>query len=138
MSNGIQSLSPDEVATQIKNGLKLNVYRNMYGDLVHNYIPAKPKVIRLRIVLVETYKLSSFLSAYGAGRTIKTFSLLPGEKTKISVKTYHKTETSSKQASSILDSYTKESSEDFENAVSSENYTKQNESESFEYHAGRG
>ncbi|MFF3024557.1 hypothetical protein ACFVRR_18200 [Gottfriedia sp. NPDC057948] len=135
LSNGIQSISPDEVATQIKNGLKLNVYRNMFGDLVHNYIPAKPKVIRPRIVLVETYKLSSFLGAYGAGRTIKTFSLLPGEKTKISVKTYHKTETSSKQASSILDSFTSESSSDFENAVSSENSTKQNESESFEYHA---
>ncbi|MFF2875084.1 hypothetical protein ACFVR2_02050 [Gottfriedia sp. NPDC057991] len=135
LSNGIQSISPDEVATQIKNGLKLNVYRNMFGDLVHNYIPVKPKVIRPRIVLVETYKLSSFLGAYGAGRTIKTFSLLPGEKTKISVKTYHKTETSSKQASSILDSFTSESSEDFENAVSSENSTKQNESESFEYHA---
>ncbi|MGG0176412.1 hypothetical protein [Gottfriedia acidiceleris] len=135
LSNGIQSISPDEVATQIKSGLKLNVYRNMFGDLAHNYIPAKPKVIRPRIVLVETYKLSSFLGAYGAGRTIKTFSLLPGEKTKISVKTYHKTETSSKQASSILDSFTSESSSDFENAVSSENSTKQNESESFEYHA---
>lgn len=34
-----------------------------------------------RLLLVETYRLSSFPTRYGAGRTIKTFSLLPGERT---------------------------------------------------------
>ena len=40
---------------------------------------------------------------------MKTFTLLPGERTKISIKTYTKTETEAKEASSILDSVTDES-----------------------------
>lgn len=134
LSNTLKNIETKDVAKNLKNGLKLNIYKNMYGELSSNFIPAKP-VIRPRLVLVETYRLSTYLGSYGAGRTLKTFSLLPGEKTKISVKTYHKTESSSKEASSILDSFTKESSEDFERSVSSENSSKQNESESFEYHA---
>ncbi|MBK6267338.1 hypothetical protein JKA74_20010 [Marivirga sp. S37H4] len=134
ISNTLSNLKIDDVAHQLKSGLKLNVYKNMFGELTSNYIPIKPE-LRPRIVLVETYKLSSFLGSYGAGRTLKTFSLLPGEKTKISINTYHKTETTSKAASSILDSFTKESSEDFEKSVASENSAKQNESENFEYHA---
>ena len=46
-----------------------------------------------RLILVESYRLSSYLGNYGAGRTLKTFSLLPGEKTKLSIKNYTKTET---------------------------------------------
>jgi hypothetical protein len=134
-SSTLSNVTINEVSQQFKAGYKLNIYRTQYGELTSNYIPSKPAVIRPRIVLVETYKLSTFLGSYGAGRTIKTFSLLPGEKTKLSVKTYHKTETTSNETSSILDSFTKESSDDFERTVTSENSTKQNESESFEYHA---
>jgi hypothetical protein len=135
ISTSLSGIKIDEVSQQLKAGSKLNIYRNMFGELTSNYIPIKPTVIRPRIVLVETYKLSTFLGSYGAGRTIKTFSLLPGEKTKLSIKTYHKTESTRNEASSILDSFTKESSEDFEESVSSENSAKQNQEESFEYHA---
>ena len=135
ISDSLSNIKADEVTQQLKSGFKLIIYKNMFGELTSNYIPIKPPELRPRLVLVETYKLSTFLGSYGAGRTLKTFSLLPGEKTKISVKTYHKTETSSKEASSILDSFTKESSDDFEKSVSSENSSKQNDSESFEYHA---
>lgn len=93
--------------------------RNLYGtyDLVFVKPPTKP---RPRIVLVETYRLSSYLGNYGAGRTIKTFSLFPGEKTTISIKTYKSTESTEKSASSILDSFTEESASEFETAISSE------------------
>ncbi len=134
ISASLANINVSDVSQKIKSGRKLNIYRNMFGELDSNYIPAKP-ALRPRLVLVETYKLSSFLGSYGAGRTLKTFSLLPGEKTKISIKTYHKTEASSKEASSILDSFSKESAEDFERSVSSENSSKQNNSENFEYHA---
>ena len=77
----------------------------MYGPLSYNYID-DPVTVTPRVYLVETYRLSSFLGVYGAGKTIKTFSLFPGEKTKISVKTYAKRETDAKDASSILDSFT--------------------------------
>lgn len=86
-----------------------------------------------RLILVESYRLSSYLGGYGAGRTIKTFSLLPGEKTKISIKTYTKTESDAKSASSILDSFTQESSDDFELSMGKEQSDKQNYNESFNY-----
>lgn len=86
-----------------------------------------------RLILVESYRLSSYLGGYGAGRTIKTFSLLPGEKTKISIKTYTKTEADAKSASSILDSFTQESSDDFELSMGKEQSDKQNYNESFNY-----
>ncbi|HEU4594717.1 MAG TPA: Ig-like domain-containing protein [Pyrinomonadaceae bacterium] len=86
-----------------------------------------------RLILVESYRLSSYLGGYGAGRTIKTFSLLPGEKTKISIKTYTKTEADAKSASSILDSFTQESSDDFESSMGKEQSNKKNYDESFNY-----
>ncbi|MET0395367.1 MAG: Ig-like domain-containing protein [Longimicrobiaceae bacterium] len=86
-----------------------------------------------RIILVESYRLSSYLGNYGAGRTLKTFSLLPGEKTKLSIKTFTKTEIDAKQASSILDSYSDESSVDFETATGKEQANKANYDESSKY-----
>jgi hypothetical protein len=89
-----------------------------------------------RLILVESYRLSSYLGRYGAGRTLKTFSLLPGEKTKISVKTYTKTETDAKNASSVLDSFTNESADDFEKSMADEQSNKKNYDESFNYKVG--
>ena len=66
-----------------------------------------------------------FLGNYGAGRIIKTFTLLPGEATKISIKTYTKTEAQQKSSSSILDSFTEESSQDFESSVQQEQSNKE-------------
>ena len=89
-----------------------------------------------RFILVENYRLSSYLGSYGAGRTLKTFSLLPGEKTKISVKSYTRSETDAKDASSILDSFTDESSTDFEKSMADEQSNKKNYDETWNYKVG--
>jgi Bacterial Ig domain len=89
-----------------------------------------------RLIIVESYRLSSHLGRYGAGRTLKTFSLLPGEKTRISLKTYTKSETDAKDASSILDSFTNESAIDFETSMADEQSNKKNYDESFQYKVG--
>ena len=44
-----------------------------------------------RLLIVETLNLSSFLGNFGAGRVLKTYSLLPGESASISVKSYTRT-----------------------------------------------
>jgi hypothetical protein len=93
----------------------------------------QPVSRRPRLFLIENYRLSSYLGQYGAGRTIKTFSLLPGEKTKISVKTYLKTAQQAKEASSILDSVTSESTKDFETSLGKEQSDKKNYQESSSY-----
>ena len=130
----LTKINADEVASMMEAGKRLNVYRTMYGSLTYNYVD-EPVIVTPRLYLVETYRLSSFLGAYGAGKVIKTFSLFPGEKTKISVKTYTKKETDAKSASSILDSFTQESSDDFENSVQKEVSDKKAYDKSFEYHA---
>ena len=89
-----------------------------------------------RFILVENFRLSSYLGNYGAGRTLKTFSLLPGEKTTISVKTYTKTETDAKNASNILDSFSEESSKDFEDTMAAEQSNKKSYDETWNYKVG--
>lgn len=95
--------------------------------------PRPPEQIFPKIMFFEKLQISTFLGNYGAGRVIKTHSLFPGEKTKISVKNYQKTVTkeSSKVnfGSSILDSVTEEAAVDFENSVQSETSSKYTESE---------
>jgi hypothetical protein len=131
--NILAKIDPDVVSQRIRAGERLNIYRNMYGDFNYNFIP-EPKQARPRLYLVEIYRLSSFLGDYGAGRTLKTFSLLPGEKTKISIKTYTKTTADFKSASSILDSFTDESAASFEKEIRDEESDKRNEAESDEYY----
>ena len=81
-------------------------------------IPTEPKP---GIYLVETFRLSNFLGDYGAGRTVKTFSLLPGERSHISITTYKNVTTTTTSASSIFDSYTEDTADEFESSIQSEN-----------------
>ncbi len=136
VSPKLEQLDPGEVSVMMKEGKRLNIYRSLFGTLTYNYIP-EPDIAdaQPRILLVETYRLSSYLGSYGAGRTVKTFTLLPGEKTKISVRTFLKTETERKSASSILDSFSQESADDFEQSLQEEQTDKTTGAESFEYHA---
>ena len=69
------------------------------------------------------------------GRTLKTFTLLPGEKTTISLQTYKRRTEDARRASSILDSYSKESANDFESSVQREQSNKSNVAKSFAYRA---
>lgn len=124
-----------DVATKVAAGFRLVRYRDLGGKPAVKTLPPLPPAPRPRLLLVEIYTLSSFLGSYGAGRVLKTFSLLPGEKTKISVKSYTRRTEDEKAASSILDSFTQESADDFEKSMSAEQSDKQSESENFEYHA---
>ncbi|MDC8005406.1 hypothetical protein POV27_15185 [Aureisphaera galaxeae] len=92
--------------------------------------PPKEK-ISPKILFYERVQISNYLGNYGAGKVIKTFSLFPGEKTKISIKTYKESLTSEEQnsGSSILDSTSEEAASDFQNSLMSESSLKHNEEE---------
>ena len=90
-------------------------------------VPVQP--LDRRLLLIEKISITSFLGNFGAGRLVKTFSLLPGEQTVISVDSYTKDETTAKSASSILDSTATECGADFEDTVNSENDTKASNSD---------
>jgi hypothetical protein len=57
-----------------------------------------------QIAIVETWQISSFLGTYGLGRTLQTFTLLPGEQTTITVDTWRTDAASREDSSSIFDS----------------------------------
>src|SRR5690606_35255105 len=65
------------------------------------------------LFLVQVVGISSFLGDYGLGKTVKTFTLLPGEVTNIHTRTWRATEESKSQASSIIDSYDESAQERF-------------------------
>ncbi len=90
--------------------------------------------LRQRLLLVESCTLSSYLGRYGAGQVVKTFTLLPGESTMISVSTFNKVSTTSKSASSILDSFSDQSATDFENTLAAEQHHDEAQKETFNYH----
>lgn len=71
-------------------------------------------------VVIEEYRTCSYLGDYGAGRTVKTFTLLPGERTTISVRTY-KDKTSTKAFSqNVIDSYSESSATELEKIIGEE------------------
>ncbi|HEY7076485.1 MAG TPA: hypothetical protein VH418_14000 [Solirubrobacteraceae bacterium] len=57
-----------------------------------------------RLALVETWELRSRLGDYGLGRTLQTFSLLPGERTTITVETWRSEAATRDDATTIFDS----------------------------------
>lgn len=85
--------------------------------------------------LVETYGISAFLGDYGLGRTIRTFSLLPDEETKISIKTWRSTTQKIAKASSVIDSFTDTAASRFTNTVQRETTDKFNRNNKLDWHA---
>ncbi|MFC8434504.1 hypothetical protein [Streptomyces sp. NPDC057253] len=57
-----------------------------------------------RLALVETWELRSFLGDYGLGRTLQTFSLLPGERQTITVETWRTSAATREDSSSVFES----------------------------------
>lgn len=93
--------------------------------------PTPPKP---RFFIVERYGISSFLGDYGMGRTVKTFTLLPGESTTISLKTWQSTEESIQESSSIIDSHEQSARDRFADKVQNETTDKATKSKTEEWH----
>jgi len=95
---------------------------NLAGHNVIQFRP-KPTTVNPEITMVEHYRVNTYLRRYGAGETIKTFSLLTGEKTTISIKTYKQTVTNKKDVQNVLDSFSDESASDLETIAEQESNT---------------
>lgn len=95
----------DYIAAQVANGLIPELVTRFGGKVMMVFSP-KP-TLKLRIAIVEHLKMCSFLGDYGAGKTVKTFSLLPGERTTITVRSYKdKTSSYVKSSSTTTNEYT--------------------------------
>jgi len=108
-------------------------YKTMGNSLKLRFLKVPLEPIP-RLILIETYKLTTFPGDYGAGAVIKTFSLLPREETQLTIKTWKETTETTKTASSILDSFTEEKADEFEDSVQTENSNTSKMEESNSYH----
>ncbi|WP_237213731.1 hypothetical protein [Falsiroseomonas oryziterrae] len=116
------------VADQIRATGLLQVMRRNWAGL-DVAVPIDPaEASRPELMIIEVFGVSSFMGNYGVGRTVRTFTLLPGEETKISLKTWRSSETTVKEASSIVDSQTESASERFGEKVQDETSTKSTQS----------
>lgn len=95
--------------------------------------PAEPP--KPALFIVQVIGISAFLGDYGLGKTVKTFSLLPGETTTISTRTWRATEASVALASSIIDSYTESAADRFAETVMTETTDSATQSQTENWHA---
>lgn len=124
----IAGVSIHTIINQITKGRRPLISKNLYGKPVMTFLP-KPPAPEPKLTLVLHYKMATFPGNYGAGRTLKTFTLLPGEKTTISITNFKHDETVSEQSKSVLDSFSESSAQDFQNTVENQN-TSDTESQS--------
>jgi len=120
----------NEIVSKAEKGFVIAPYKTFGGTINYAYVKEAPensideKEVRPRFVIIEHYKLSSFFGNYGAGKTISTFSLWPGEETRLYIRNWRRTEEKKKEASSIFDSYTTESADEFGSDLQKENSNK--------------
>lgn len=92
--------------------------------------------------LIETYAITSSAGDYGLGRTVRTFSLFPGETTEIVVKTWRSDKATRSEASSIVDSFGTTSADRFntelEKQAGTSSSVETSQGYSSEWHAGGG
>lgn len=121
--NLIGALQPQSMARDILNNKIPLLYTGFTEIPSYETIPA-PQEKEPRLMLVEEYRVSTYLGDYGAGKTLKTFSLLPGEQTTISIKTFRHKEGLRKASKSILESKSQSAASSFENEVAKEQWNK--------------
>jgi hypothetical protein len=99
-----------------------------YGSQVQ--IVPRPPVPQPVLYIIEEYKTTSFLGDYGAGETVKTFSLLPGEKHTITVRSFREKTSTQMRSDNVMDSFSQSSAKEFENLLQEEKQTQNSESTS--------
>lgn len=119
MEPSIAGVNVSEIADKITKGFKPVLERNIVGTVKIIYVP-KPIQLIPEIILTLKLKSCSYLGDYGAGQTLKTFSLLPGEKTTITIRNWERNETTKKEASSVLDSISESSANELQTIVNQE------------------
>lgn len=92
-------------------------------------VPAEPAPAPA-LFLVEEYRVTSRYGSYGLGRTVRTFSLLPGETTELSVETWRTDETKAVQSSSVVDSFSTKAAERFSSKLETKAATQTSDSRS--------
>jgi hypothetical protein len=84
------------------------------------HVVSTPTTPNPSLFIVEEYSVASYLGNFGAGKVVRTFSLLPGEKTTITVKTFKETETTRSRSDNAVDSFSQSSANELEKQLEQE------------------
>lgn len=115
----IGQVGEDNIADQIVKRRRPQLYRNLFGRVLTRFIP-EPTAAEPKIIIAFHYKMSSYLGDYGAGRTLKTFGLLPGERTTISIRNFTQIEEIKRRTESVLDSFSESSASELQSMIDTE------------------
>jgi len=115
----ISDISIAEILNQVNKGKRPILKRNFYGKPVFTFFP-RPVVIRPQLTLVFHYKVCSYLGYSGAGKVVKTMSLLPGEKVTLTVKNFNSDTETRMRSENVLDSFSEYSANDLQTTVENE------------------
>lgn len=109
-----------QLARLAKGGFRPMVMEKLGGYETQVKYVKQPPSPTPYFAVVEQYTTCSYLGDYGAGRTIKTFSLLPGEKTTINVRTYKDISSTKSTSENVLDSFSESSTNELEKLIEEE------------------
>ncbi len=86
------------------------------------FVPKTDKVTTAtpQLFVIEEYRMASYLGKYGQGRVVKTFSLLPGEKATMTIKTYHDITSVKSSSQNVMDSFSQTSANEMEQLIQQE------------------
>jgi uncharacterized protein YegP (UPF0339 family) len=109
-----------EIAVKIKRGFKPVLTENSFGLISLEFTP-QPETQTPTLELVLHFKMTNHLGDYGAGKVVKTMSLLPGETSSISIRNWQRNEVTKKRAENVLDSFSESSMDDLQKTIENEN-----------------
>lgn len=104
---GGKEISVDFLVRAIKEGLQPVARRTFSGSTRLEFVN-KPSIPVPRLYVIEEYRINSYLGDYGAGKILKTFTLLPGEKTTITMRTFKQITSKQVVAQNVLESVSEE------------------------------
>ncbi|MGB0862839.1 MAG: hypothetical protein ACPGXZ_07960 [Saprospiraceae bacterium] len=118
---GNTGATTDEIAEAVTAGKIPVTYRKMgkFKSVIKEL--SRPIAPKGKIFVIEEYTTSSYLGDYGAGQTLKTFSLLPDEKTTITLRTFETSTEKKSRSENVLDSFSESSTDEMENTMEEEN-----------------
>lgn len=116
VSTSSASFATQYAANKIAEGYRPQLVRRSSGrqEVVFQ---KRPKHARPSIYLVMRMRIASFLGDYGAGQTLSTYSLLPGEKSVIEIRDFRHNETTRVSSQSVLDSYSETAMDDLQTTI---------------------
>lgn len=110
--------NPDKVFAGLVAGMIPVFANSLYGKEAMAMV--EPGRGKATLFVIEDYEIASYLGDYGAGRTIKTFSLLPGEKTTITIKSWRSSTSERSRGENVLDSFSADSADQYEQMADQE------------------